>query len=137
MKSIKELLLFIIFLTSLSLSVQTKLGVTAGAAFANVTAKSEGISMSPKMKTGFTAGLFADIPLTTNFSFQPALNFVQKGFKIEDETESDNVMYNYLEVPLNFVFRSSGFFIGAGPSISYGLSGKEKYVDKTDPTFSE
>jgi hypothetical protein len=93
--------------------------------------------MSPKMRTGFTVGVFADVPLTTDFRFQPALNFVQKGYKVEDDIESGKVNFNYLEVPLNFVFNIKGFFIGAGPSISAGLSGRAKYVDKLDPALSE
>lgn len=65
-------------------------------------------------------------------SFQPALNFVQKGTKLEQDDVKDIVTYNYLEVPLNFVYRTQkeqGFFIGAGPSVAFGLSGKEKYSD--------
>lgn len=42
-------------------------------------------------------------------------------------------------MPLNFVYNtksSGGFFIGAGPSIAYGISGMDKYTDKTDPSNS-
>jgi len=127
MKTTTTLLVLMILLTSHSLTAQTKIGLTGGATFANVTAKLQGISVSPKMRTGFTAGLFIDCPLSSGFSFQPALNFVQKGYKMNDETITDKVSYGYLEVPLNFVYDSKGFFIGAGPSISSGLSGKEKF----------
>src|SRR5215212_4143226 len=125
MKTITTLLTLMILVTS-DLSAQTKIGLTGGVTFANVTIKSEGISVSPKMRTGFTAGLFTDCPLSSDFSFQPALNFVQKGFSTKDDAFSDKVSYNYVEVPLNFVYNSKGFFIGAGPSMSFGLSGKEK-----------
>jgi Outer membrane protein beta-barrel domain len=136
MKTTTTLLVLMILLTSYSLSAQTKIGLTGGVSFANVTAKYQGISVSPKMKAGFTGGLFAAIPLSSNFSFQPALNFVQKGFSTKDETATDKVSYNYVEVPLNFVYSSRGFFIGAGPSMAFGLSGKEKFVDKSDPSNS-
>ena len=137
MKTTKTLLVLMILLTSSSLIAQTKIGLTAGASFANIKAKASGISVSGKTKAGFTGGLFIDFPLNSTFSFQPALNFVQKGSKSSDETYSDELNYNYLEIPLNFVYNNSGFFIGAGPSISSGLSGKEKYVDKQDPSQSE
>ncbi len=140
MKVITTMLLLMILLTSYSLSAQTQIGVTAGVTFANVKAKIEDISLSPKSKTGFTAGLFADVPLSSNFSFQPALNFVQKGYEDEDDTYSDKLSYSYMEIPLNFVYstkNNEGFFIGAGPSMAFGLSGKEKYVDKLDPSNSE
>ena len=46
---------------------------------------------------------------------------------------SDKITLNYLELPLDFVFNkgmSKGmFFIGAGPSLSIGLSGKDKWSD--------
>ena len=136
MKTTTTLLVLMILLTSHSLTAQTKIGLTGGVTFANVTAKLQGISISPKMKTGFTAGLFTDFPLSANFSFQPALNFVQKGYSSKDETMTDKVSYSYAEVPLNFVYNNKGFFIGAGPSMAFGLSGKEKFVDKEDPSQS-
>lgn len=130
MKSTTTLLVLMILLTSHSLSAQTKVGLTAGGSFSTITAKIEGVSISPKTRPGFTGGLFADFPLSSNFSFQPAFNFVQKGANEKDETFTDKVGYNYVEVPLNFVYNNEGFFIGAGPSMAFGLSGKEKYVDK-------
>ena len=117
---------------SVASNAQTNIGLTLGGTSSSVTAKASGISISPKSKTGITAGLFTDISLSNNLSFQPALNFVQKGFKMEQDDVKDNLSYNYLELPLNFVYstqKSLGFFIGAGPSIAYGLSGKEKYMD--------
>src|SRR5258708_4016961 len=137
MKSITILLVLMILLTSHSLTAQTKIGLTGGATFANVTAKFDNIKVSLKARTGVTFGLFANCPLSSNFSFQPALNFVQKGYTAKDATTSDKIGYSYLEIPLNFVFNSKGFFIGAGPSLSSGLSGKEKFVDTQDPIGSE
>jgi hypothetical protein len=142
MKSTTTMLVLMILLTSHSLTAQTKIGFTAGAAFANVTIKSQGISASPKLKAGITTGIFADAPLSANFSFQPALNFVQKGYIVKDETGTEKVNFNYLEVPLNFVYnttRNEGFFIGAGPSVAYGISGKDKfdYSGTGMPDFNE
>jgi hypothetical protein len=137
MKTIITLMMLMILLTSHSLTAQTTVGLTGGVSFANVTAKGGGVSISAKTKTGFTAGLFIDFPLSSNFSFQPALNFVQKGSKSSDETYSEKTNFNYFEVPLNFVYNNSGFFVGAGPSISFGVSGKDKFIDKEDPSLSE
>jgi hypothetical protein len=140
MKSITTLMTLMILLTAFSLSAQTTIGFTAGASFSNVTVKSGFISASPKSKTGITAGIVIDAPLGTNFNFQPALNFVQKGYKIKDETGKETVNFNYLEVPLNFVYstkRNEGFFIGAGPSISYGISGMDKFTASGMPDHNE
>lgn len=136
MKSIFTTPVLMILLTPGFVSAQTTVGITGGASFANVTVKSGGISVSPKLKTGITAGLFIDAPLSSNFSFQPALNFVQKGYVVKEDSYKDKLNLNYLEVPLNFVYhtnKSEGFFIGAGPSVAFGISGKEKYTDSDFP----
>ena len=131
MKSISLLMTLMILLTSFFLSAQTSIGITAGASIANVTVKSGFISASPKSKTGITVGIAIAAPLSSNFSFQPALNFIQKGYKVKDQGSKETVNLNYLEVPMNFVYstqKNEGFFIGAGPSLAYGISGKDKFT---------
>ncbi len=125
-------LVSMILLVSIASTAQTNVGFTLGGTYSTVTAKLSGITISPKYKTGITAGLFVDASLSNNLSFQPALNFVQKGAKSEQGEVKDISTYNYLEIPLNIVYKTQkdrGFYIGAGPSIAYGLSGKEKYSD--------
>ncbi len=119
-----------------------RFGFTAGATLANYKIKSEGASVSEKSKTGITTGILADILISNQFSFQPAINFVQKGTKSENTngpvTEKSSTSVNYIEMPLNFLFnvnqgKSGGtFFIGAGPSIAFAVSGKTKFDDGTN-----
>ncbi|MGZ5220569.1 MAG: porin family protein [Chitinophagaceae bacterium] len=110
-------------------------GITAGASLANTHFKAGDISISADNKIGLTAGLVVDIPFTENFSFQPALNYVQKGYKVEisDENYKDKLTLHYVEIPLNILFKPQmqkvRFFVGAGPSIALALSGKEKEED--------
>ena len=112
-----------------------RFGFTAGTSIANYKAKYSGISISPDSKAGITAGFLVDIPLGSSFSIQPALNFVQKGSKSEFMGEKETVNINCLEVPLNLLCNSGGksgsFFVGAGPSFSFNMSGKSKYDDGT------
>jgi len=113
-------------------SQEVRFGVTAGATFSNFRADMGDESYTGNSKPGFTTGILVDIPVSKQFSFQPALNYVQKGSK--DETTEPGYTYkvktilNYLEVPLNVLYNTRGskgnFFIGAGPSLSIGLSGK-------------
>jgi hypothetical protein len=118
----------------------TRIGFTAGAAFANYKAKVDGESDQAKSKTGITAGILVDIPLSEHFSFQPAVNFVQKGTKDEETfggvTEKIQLTVNSIEVPLNFLYNAPGntgnFFIGAGPSLAFAISGKWKFEDGTN-----
>jgi hypothetical protein len=136
MKTNSTLLMLMILLTSVTtFAQQTKIGFTAGAAFSKLKAKADNVSFSYDFKLGITAGLFVDVPLSSNFSFQPALNLVQKGGSLKLESLSDKMTLNYLEVPLNFIYNTAathGFFIGAGPAMAFGLSGKDKTTDGTE-----
>ncbi len=132
----KSLILFLVTVFSFPLIVCCQVfGITAGASLANTHFKAEGISISADNKVGLTAGFIADIPFTENFSFQPALNYVQKGYKVEvaDENYKDKLTLHYVEIPLNILFKPQmqkvQFFVGAGPSIALALSGKEKEED--------
>ena len=139
MKSNSLLMTSMILLSSLISQAQTSMGFTAGASFSNVKISASGISASPKMKTGITAGLVFDAPLSTNFHFQPAINLVQKGYQVNDDQGKETFSLNYLELPLNFVYYSNGFFAGGGPSLSYGISGKDKmkFSDGSMPDDNE
>jgi Outer membrane protein beta-barrel domain len=117
----------------------TRIGFTAGASFSNYHAKVDGETDDGNTLTGLTAGVLVEVPIAKNFSFQPAANFVQKGTKdeqtFEGVTEKVKLTVNAIEVPLNFVYNttsnSGSFFIGAGPSFAFAVSGKASYDDGT------
>ncbi|HNU88731.1 MAG TPA: porin family protein [Ferruginibacter sp.] len=114
-----------------------RVGFTTGVSIANYKAKMGDESESGKAKAGFTAGVLLDLSIGKHLSFQPAVNFVQKGTKDEETvyntTEKVTLTTNYIELPLNLLYNSRGrignFFIGAGPSIAVAISGKYKYSD--------
>ena len=71
------------------------------------------------------------------FGIRPSLNFLQKKGGIEYKTEllpgktsTINNTLNYLELPVQFIYKiplgNMSAFIGAGPSLGYGVSGKIK-----------
>lgn len=143
----KNLILIVVFsiVTNFIANAQSpRIGFTAGATFANLKAKADGESESAKSKVGLTAGILIDVPLSKNFSFQPALNFVQKGTQDEETfmgvTDKYKMTINAIELPLNLLYNASSntgnFFIGAGPSLAFNISGKVKYDDGTD-SYSE
>ena len=136
MRKLSMLFLAAVFASSLTAYCQkTSFGITGGASLANMHLKSQDISISVDNKIGLTVGVFADVAMSENFSFQPALNYVQKGAKnkMTDIDYESKITLNYIELPLNFLFKPDmakvRFFAGGGPSIAYALSGKEKETD--------
>ncbi len=114
---------------------QSSFGFTAGAVFASYKVTISSVSVTSKTKAGFTLGLTSSFAMGKRFSFESALNFLQKGGVIKEEGTTDKLTTNYLELPLNFVYNiysAKGiFFAGGGPSIGVGLFGKDRYSDYT------
>jgi hypothetical protein len=137
-------LFILMVITTISFTSFAQIGVQAGATFSSLKEKdnSGGGSQSTSSRVGFTVGVFTDIPLSDNFNFQPSLNFTQKGGKVKESGggfnfESD-LSLNYIELPLNFLYKAAGgFFVGAGPALGYGISGKLKQSGTGVSTTSE
>lgn len=105
------------------------------------------VSETSDTKIGFAFGVFAEIPFTNIFSFQPELLFVQKGgsddgdffadddFFDEDlEDEGGKLTLNYLDIPLlaraNIPLQAEFTpYVVAGPSIGYLLSASVNDID--------
>ena len=125
---------FLALISAAAYSQDIKFGIQAGTAIASQKAKQSGISITTDSKIGFTVGALADISIAENFTFQPGLNFTQKGskFNYEDGSESIETLQtlNYIELPLHFLYNapagSGKFFAGIGPVVNYGISGKTK-----------
>ncbi|HEX6849438.1 MAG TPA: porin family protein [Chitinophagaceae bacterium] len=134
----KKLLLFVTATMTLHVALlaqNTRFGFTAGTSIANYKYEYAGIKISGDAKVGISAGILVDIPVGGQFSIQPALNFLQKGSTYEDLGEKAITNVNCLEIPVNILYNASSgsgsFFVGAGPSFAFNMSGKEKYDDGT------
>lgn len=115
-------------------------GIKGGVNFASLLQTEQGSasSISSGSLTSFHAGIFADFKLGDSFSVQPSLLYTEKGATDKENvssvgfSESSNVKLtiNYLQLPIYALYHkhvgNNDFFIGAGPFIAYGLSGKEK-----------
>jgi hypothetical protein len=131
MKKTTYLIIISFLIMNYSKAQKISFGITTGAAFASYKSKFESVSVKSKTKVGFTAGVASAITAGKYFSFQPQLNFIQKGGRQKEEGTTDKITLSYVELPLNFVFNTNStngkFFAGAGPCFSWGFSGKEKY----------
>jgi len=114
-----------------------RFGIKAGGNSAYFSAQSFGAN---SQKIGFHAGVFANIPISKQFSFQPEVLYNQMGARdVAYSTEStvgsttiktkgeDKVTMNYISVPLMLQMRpTEKFYIEAGPEFSYFINGKNK-----------
>jgi hypothetical protein len=119
-----------------------RLGVLAGVNFQNFNGKDNvGDKLENKMITGFHAGINSLIPIAPDIFFQPGLVFSIKGAQQKDASPNAKFMLNYIDLPLNIVYRpqlgENFFLLGFGPYLGYALGGKiiDDNGDKTDIEF--
>ena len=106
---------------------QLKFGIIAGAVDSDILLEIEGASggMVHMRKAGFQGGAMADISFNPNFSIQPRLAVITKGGKLVTNASTAGISITALDLPIHMVYHYSGFFLGAGPNISYGLAAKD------------
>jgi hypothetical protein len=80
--------------------------------------------------TGFFGGGYINIPITNQFSVEPALYYSQKGYELRGELNIKGLDFlganakakltsNYIDMPLLLKGNFNGFQVFAGPQISY------------------
>lgn len=130
-KGISLFSLLLLFITVQSFA-QVKFGVKAGLNLSNMTEKDDvhTYSNNYKMKTGFHLGVTAEFPISEFFSFEPALLYSTKGFIDKDLDYKATASVNYLEIPMNAIYKinlgGTMMLISAGPYLGFALSGKYK-----------
>jgi len=81
--------------------------------------------------TDFNFGVFAEIPISEKFSFQPELMYSGQGYAGKGADEI--VVLNYLNMPLmGKYYVTKGLSLEVGPQIGLLLSAKNKSVDVKD-----
>lgn len=132
-----------ISLTSLA---QTQWGVFAGPQMTSANYFIAGNKQSATGKFGFQAGATCKIPFETNLYFSPAAFYSLKGYKVNFDGISfppdslainNNTTLHTFELAVllqyNLGKKPNHFFIKAGPSLDFQLSGNEKF-DRSDNT---
>lgn len=139
----KRIFLFLIIVLSTQLSfAQVSYGVHADI----ISAHQDAIWYANKTSSMlfWKAGVVSKFPFSNHFTLMPQLNFIIKGGKASFDSDADHNKYEekltYLELPVYALYtikrsKSTSFFIGGGPIISYGLNGDrtgtEEHVETT------
>jgi len=146
MKKFKLIVLGMLFSTITI--AQTNFGIIAGGNLNSMKFdidKNYGNEPETKLNLGFHIGLITDFQLLdSTLSLQTALLYSNKGYGIDYEKmlndgfddsgmQIDNFEwyaifnYIYIELPINLVYKNSGFQISAGPYFAVSIGGKFKH----------
>jgi hypothetical protein len=134
----KSMLVLCTLLLCAAVAAQTdkvKIGVKAGLNISRLTSDENQLDSSGK--TGFTAGLMAEIPLAKNFAIQPEVLYSQQGMKfsysdvdVENSHYKSTIELNYLNIPVMLKYYVvKGLSVQAGPQIGILLKANNKYQD--------
>jgi hypothetical protein len=87
-----------------------------------------------RFKPGF--GVVSEIDLSKNLKLRPSINFLGKGTRITNKPNGRNrgymneINFSFLEIPVvgtfNFSLKNARAFVGIGPSLGIGITGKSK-----------
>jgi hypothetical protein len=123
----KKILLTLITIIAVNASInaQMRFGVKGGLNLASISTSDKTVPTSSAL--GFHGGIVLDAPLSESISIQPNLLFSQKGFSLDASGISSKVTFNYIEIPVNFLYNATdALTIGAGPFLGYALSASAK-----------
>ncbi|MBC7874974.1 MAG: PorT family protein [Ferruginibacter sp.] len=132
----KGILGFVVLFVVLTANSQVKFGAKAG--LNNSTLGGDGADISgKKSNTGFNVGVIANIPISTDFAFQPEIMYSgNQGMEFRPSSTSEtNYNLNYINIPLMVQYKCNGFYGEVGPYFGFLTSGKVK--TKTGTTTTE
>ena len=122
-----------------TVNAQTTFGVRAGVGLNGLTGKG---TDNLDNKFGWHAGVNLEKRIGNDIYFQPNLLFYAKGSEATIANVKTSTTLNYLEVPLNFVYKgevgSGKVLVGLGPYVGYGIGTKSKVgSNSTSPSFED
>ncbi|MBK6266369.1 PorT family protein [Marivirga sp. S37H4] len=120
-----------------SAQAQTSFGIVGGVNFQNLNGTdSDGDKLDNDLIVGFHAGVNLLIPVAPDFYFSPGLLFSVKGASDEAIGIVGSYRINYLELPLNLVYKAKvgngHILLGFGPYVGYAVGGKAKFEGDND-----
>ncbi len=105
---------------------QVSLGIKAGIQHSSIITNNRTDNTSAIIegsKVGFLAGGFARINISRAFCIQPDLLYTSRRGYLTGVADGD-LSIQAAELSVNFMFCYEGFFMSAGPGLSYGLHAK-------------
>jgi opacity protein-like surface antigen len=105
-----------------------RFGIKAGVNIANIIQNDGDNNFKTDTKTGFNAGVTADIKLIEGLSFTPEVLYAQKGYKLTSGNNEYKRTTNFIDVPILASIRlASPLNLVVGPQVSFLMSTSTKY----------
>lgn len=113
-----------------------KFGIKAGVNIAKFAGDPDPNS---EFNTGLAAGIYTNVPLSSGFSFEPSLEYSQKGAEFTTALNSEmKTKITYLDLPIMFKYNvTPNFGLLAGPQVSFFLDQESKFVNGNSSTTFE
>ena len=133
------------FMPTAAPSASPSFGVYAGVNLQNINGKdANGDKLTNSLVVGYVFGVNYEFPIAPEFYLQPGVQFIKKGTKgpmpfanSTDNTITREVVLNYVEVPLNFIYKpllgSGHLILGFGPYVGYAIGGKALFEGTNAP----
>ncbi len=128
----KKLLSLIFAFVAFATISNAQIAIKAGLNLANVSVSSDGESFEPDSKIGFHLGATYTAMINENISFRPGVLFSTKGYKITFLDQDFNTNLSYIDIPLDFVYKTGALDIHAGPYLGLLMSAKAEDEDIKD-----
>ena len=147
MKKYSLLLACIAFTTMAMAQTKTQFGLRGGASYATVNGQAvtslqslldfANGAITTNSKAGVFGGVYVAIPLSDQFSIEPAIYYSQKGYELKGALNIKGAEFlgigakaqlntTYIDLPVLAKINISGFQVFAGPQFSYLSSAKLK-----------
>ncbi len=118
-------------------------GFKAGVSIANVDISTDIVDLDTESITNLQIGVLVELPIALNFSVQPELIYVGRGFKQDVSIDEFRTRLAYLDIGALAKLRFGqpegiGGYVGVGPFFSYALSGETEFNgEEEDIDFEE
>jgi len=132
----KKLLLSLFVVAAFSAASFAQLNLKAGLNLANQSFEASGISIDASSKVGFLLGVNYEAELSESIALRPGIQFTLKGSKFEFFGTSVSSNFSYIEVPVDFVYKSGSLSVHAGPYLGLLMAASSDGEDIKDVTKS-
>jgi len=135
----KIIISLILGLTCVIIS-QAQVGIRGGLNYSNFSVSDVDGNIGINPKPGFHFGLTYDISAGTSLTFRPGVLYSSKGAKIDAFGETLTTKFDYIEIPLNLLYKfeqeDGGFFLQGGPAIGFLMIAEQGGQDLKDEVTS-